>query len=255
MCPRAPDATTQTSGAPAPARPDRSLRRAPHVLASLRNPVAHATSIPDATALDTSGTHDNGPSPECPESPHPTARELPGHGATAAPQTPSPHSSPPPTTRPACPLEAHSSHRDARPFARGRRCGRPPRAWLTPWSWPALIGSVCPHASAHRTDGPSPAGWYASTSDTSRYTAPPWRAPADHRCRWGHLRARGHAWSHRHRGRPTDAIAIRSPRVAAAECRSLDAETARDRRRIKAPGSRDTAGASGPRPHRLCLPG
>src|SRR5437660_708582 len=53
-CPRAPDATTQTSGAPAQARRPQSPLRPHHGLASLQSLEANATSTPDATSPGTS---------------------------------------------------------------------------------------------------------------------------------------------------------------------------------------------------------
>src|SRR5215471_18320584 len=53
--PRAPDATMQTSGAPAPARRRPSPRRPRHDLVSLHQPAAPAPSTADATSPGTSG--------------------------------------------------------------------------------------------------------------------------------------------------------------------------------------------------------
>src|SRR5215471_5219636 len=138
--PRAPDATTQTSGAPAPARRHRSPRSAHHGRAWLRNPAANAPSTPAATGPDTSCTHCNDLLPGCRRMSPPTAREPPGPHETSAPETPSPDSSPPPTARRAWHLGASWSHRGGLRLARGRKRGLPPRARRPPRSWPAPTG-------------------------------------------------------------------------------------------------------------------
>src|SRR5712691_11386746 len=139
-CPRALDATTQTSGAPAPARGHQSPLRPPPGRASLQSLEANATSTPDATVPGTSWRHCSDPSPGCRRIAHPTAREPPGHHVTAAPETPSRGSSPPPTARLACHLGASWSHRGGPRLALGRRRGLPPQARLPPRSWPSPTG-------------------------------------------------------------------------------------------------------------------
>src|SRR5438132_4075452 len=139
-CPRAPDATTQTSGAPAPARRHRSPRSAHHGRALLRNRVTNAPSTPAATVPDTSCTHCNDLSPACRRIAPPTARELPAPHGTSAPETPSRGSSPPPTARRAWHLGASWSHRGGPRLALGRKCGLPPRARLPPRSWSSPTG-------------------------------------------------------------------------------------------------------------------
>src|SRR4030095_16828222 len=140
VCPHAPDATTQTSGAPAPARRHRSPRSAHHGCASLQNPAANAPSTADAIALGTSCTHCNDPSPECRKIAHPIAHGPPGPLGTSAPETPSRGSSPPPITRLVCLLCTSSSRLDTPRLARARRSGLPRRAQRPLLWWPAPTG-------------------------------------------------------------------------------------------------------------------
>src|SRR6516162_6875862 len=139
-CPRAPNATTQTSGAPAPARRHRSPQSAHHGCASLRNRVTHAPSTPAAAVPDTSCTHCTDLSPGCRRIAPPTAREPPAPHVTSAPETPSRGSSRPPTARRACPLGASWSHRGGPQLVLGRKRGLPPRARRPPRSWPSPTG-------------------------------------------------------------------------------------------------------------------
>src|SRR5438128_5016946 len=139
-CPRARDATTQTSGAPAQARWHQSPQRPPHGLASLQSLAANVPSTPDATAPGTSCRHCSDPSPACRRIAHPTAREPPGHHGTSAPETPSRSSSPPPIARLAWHLGASWSHRGGPRLALGRKRGLPPQARLPPRSWPSPTG-------------------------------------------------------------------------------------------------------------------
>src|SRR5438067_3127940 len=138
--PRVPDATTQTSGAPAPARRHQSPLSLHHGRAWLRNPAVSAPNRAAATAPGTSCRHYSDPSPRCPQTAHPTAHGPPGHHGTAAPHTPSPNSSPPPITTRACPLDASWSRRGGPPLARAHTCGLPRLAPRAPLSWPALMG-------------------------------------------------------------------------------------------------------------------
>src|SRR5262249_32255437 len=239
--PRVPDATTQTSGAPAPARRHRSPRSALHGCASLQNLAVSAPSTADATVPDTSCTHYSDPSPGCLRNAPPTVHGPPGPPGTAAPQTPSPNSSPPPITTRACPLDATRSRRGGPLPARAHTWGLPPLARRPPQSWPAPMGRSSPRSSAHQIPPPSSVASCASTSDTPPYTARPSLARGDRTSRWGRLQARARAWSHRTTGTPADAIDTRSRPVCTAVSRSLDAETVSDRRPIRARGTRYTA--------------
>jgi hypothetical protein len=192
-CPGAPDATTETSGAPAPARRPRAPLRAPHGRAALHNPAAPAPSPAAATAPETSWRPSHAPSPRCRQTVRPTARGPRGPRRTAAPQTPSPHASRPPITPPAGHPDARGAQRGGPPLARGRRGERPLRARRPPRSWPAPRGRASPHASGRHTPRPSWAAACVSTSATTPSTTTPWPGPWDPRGPWAPLRARARA--------------------------------------------------------------
>src|SRR5919199_2773794 len=107
-CPRVPDATTRTSGAPAQARRRPVPLRPHHGRGWLQSPAAHAPSIPDATAPGTNCRRYSDPSPGCRRRSHPTARAPPAHHVTSAPETPLRSLSRRPTARPAWRLGASS---------------------------------------------------------------------------------------------------------------------------------------------------
>src|SRR5215471_4045294 len=159
--------------------------------------------------LSESYRHYSDPSPGCLSNAPPTAHGPPGPHGTAAPQTPSRGSSPPPITRRACPLDASWSRRGGPPPALAHTCGLPPLARRPPRSWPAPMGRSSPRSSVRQTPPPSSVASCASTSDMPPCTTSRSPVLGDHRCHWGRPRAMGRGSPRDTPRTPADAIDTR----------------------------------------------